>query len=161
MPFLHGTVGQLAFFFAADDPRAEPERLFDCIDDFFLVFGPAHGFGHRDSLEVGAEGVQVHAERGHDACKFLDPLFRDASVLVNVFSEPANLHFLEFRDQNLARFGARFRRFACGSVFEGGNQQDAAETPDIDGRLELVIHSLPRSNLRFLVLRLLFSKIPP
>ena len=138
MPFTYGTVGKLAFFFAGDDSRAEPERLFDGIDDFFLVFGLAHGLGHGDSLQVGAESVKVHAELGHDAHEFGDAGFGNVPAFINVFAQAADFHLLEFGDENLARFGRRGRVFKC------GDEHDAAVAANIDCRQEPVIHFRPR-----------------
>ena len=152
MPFAYGTEGQLAFFLAADDARAHPERLFCRVEYLVRVRCLAHRFGHHCCLQVGAEGVQVHAELGQDGGKFVDARLRYGAMFVNVFTEAADFHLLEFRNQNLARFNLRFvrscRHFGriCAGrrIFEGCDKQYAAVTPDIDGSLELVIHFHPR-----------------
>ena len=108
VPFLDGAVGELAFFFAGDDARLDPHGFFNSFDHFVRICRLAHGFGHRDCLEVCAEGVQVHAELGHDVDEFLDAFGRDFAVFVNVFAESADFDLLKFRHENLARGGFVF-----------------------------------------------------
>ena len=70
-----------------------------------------------------AQGVEIHAELGHDSAQVLDFFFGDATGVVDVFAQAADFHLLEFRDQDFAgldafRFGGR-SVFACRNLRHG------------------------------------------
>ena len=115
MPFFHGTVGELAFFFAADDPRLHPKGLLDGGNHFVRVLGIAHSLGHHGGLKVCPQGMQVHAELRHDGFEFLDSLFGNGAVLVNVFAQATDFNFLQLRHQHLLIRG-HFGRLSVLSV---------------------------------------------
>ena len=74
--------------------------------------------------------MQVHAELRHDRFEFLDSLLGNRAVFVNIFTQSADFDFLELRHQH--------------PLLKRRNQQNAAVTPDINRRNQLIIHSAPR-----------------